>query len=167
MFTPVCLDAISLDDNTVLLVAGGQEAELFLGLYSFMSKTITIPNNGEGSSTNACKTFKSSEEIWQHISILAGSINNSVMLYVPPIPLSTSREYFNHYEVPFAKPHPRFVVSNNDCSVKIFEINTAPDGFGRRMSSHVRPGRLRRDEHIDRYQRIGAVKLTVPINHSE
>lgn len=64
------------------------------------------------------------------------------------------------------KPHPRFVVSNNDCSIKIFEVNTSKDGFGRRVSPHARR-QLRRDEHVDRYQRIGALKLTVPINHSK
>ncbi|KLO07961.1 hypothetical protein SCHPADRAFT_1001276 [Schizopora paradoxa] len=165
MFTPVCLDAICLDDGNVLLVAGGQEAELFLGLYSFMSKTCTIPNSSEGSTSNSHKTFQMSEEIWRHLSVLAGSINNSVMLYVPPIPPCTSREYFEQNEVPFTKPNPRFVVSNNDCSIKIFEVNTSKDGFGRRVSPHARR-QLRREEHVDRYQRIGALKLTVPINHT-
>lgn len=122
---------------------------------------------------------------WQHISSLVGSINNSVLLYMPTAPPDDGSGEGGRNKSLF----PRLVVSNNDCTVKFFDVSLTKKGL-RRSTSH-RPSlqlvdsRFRRsepglrsvcegegwnekgDQRIVRYERVGCLRLPVPVNHSE
>lgn len=125
--------------------------------------------------------------IWQHASTLVGSINNNVMLYIPP-------ERHRVHTFDSVDVSPRLVVSNNDCTVKFFDVclskaglrrsthdeftsQMAPSRYWRRLSGAsrdsigsswsegwgLRGGTVR----VWRYERVGCLRLPVPVNHSE
>lgn len=198
------------------MAAGGQNAELFLAAYSYTPRRTRQPKAHSSSirqeptiPATSPSTFRSSPEsspdnmdedrtekedeeaagystsIWQHFSSLIGSINNNVLLYVPPSPPSSSA--FKEA----APPAPRLVVSNNDSTVKFFDISLACKGLIRhgtqRVVSHSSGNRLeprywrpdstvrplegeglseKAGERIVRYERVGLLRLTIPVNHS-
>lgn len=169
-FTPVTLAALSLSDDRVLLAAGGQQRELYLALYSYLTKRIgtsllETDSKGDDLSGNV------SEEIWHHFTPPSGSINNSVMLYLPPGRDVTSKLASNANSdwVTSAKlhvvhrPFPRLVVSNNDRTVKFFDINLTKGGFRKRfLDSRV----WERKDQIMRYEEVGGITLPDAVNHS-
>lgn len=119
-----------MDNDKVLVVAGGQDAELYLALYAYMAKTLpasstsslfTATDNTESGKNGSTQ----SEQLWElHIS-LRGSINNSVTLYWPPLPSTspTSSDAYSESKPSRPAACPRLVVSNNDCTVKFFDIS--------------------------------------------
>lgn len=125
----------------------------------------------EGEETSVCST-----SWWQHTSQLVGSINNNVLLYMPPEPT-----YHAAGELVTRPVYPRLVVSNNDCTVKFFDVSLARKGLRRSTSyrPHIIDARYRRgtiegegwgekgQERILRYERVGCLRLPVPVNHSE
>ena len=131
-FTPNTLSALCLQDSTTTLIAaGGQEAELHLSLHSSSSS----------SSTSSSHHHRSSRPHWQSQTQLEGSINNSVML----TSLSLTKANVSSVE-------PRVAVSNNDCSVKFFEVNI--------RSSDTSPV-------ASRLKDLGVLRIDVPVNHCE
>lgn len=211
-FTPVTLTALPLTSKygkqLVLLAAGGQNAELFLGLFYYISRRSREPRRKNrqtefrrsGSSLASDSTSVNDPErkhdedspghsipIWQHASTLVGSINNNVMLYVP-----TPRYDFSTPD----EPTPRLVVSNNDCTVKFFDVSLTKSGLRRPPSLAVMQhptsrSFLRRAAGVNlsgsgnwnegsgmrgtdrgvvkiwRYERVGCLRLPVPVNHSK
>lgn len=217
-FTPVTLTALPISTASgkqlVLLAAGGQDAELFLALFSYtprrsrslrhkaryghrdsVSSTATDSTKVGSVDDTAAKHDEDcpghSTPIWQHVSSLVGSINNNVMLYIPP-------EHHREYVLPsidgLPGPSPRLVVSNNDCTVKFFDVCLSKSGlrrsppddpmshpyssrYWRRLSGATRDsvgtgwsegwGLRGGTMRVWRYERVGCLRLSVPVNHSE
>lgn len=131
-FIPNTLSALCLlESTTTLVAAGGQDAELHLSLHSSSSP----------SSTSSPHHHRSSRPHWQYQTQLQGSINNSVML----TSLSLTKANVSSVE-------PRVAVSNNDCSVKFFEVNI--------RSSDTSPA-------ASRLKDLGVLRIDVPVNHCE
>ena len=130
-FIPNTLSALCLPDSTTTLIAaGGQDAELHLSLHSSSS-----PSSGSLSPHH----HRSSRPHWQYQTQLQGSINNSVMLSS----LSLTKANVSSVE-------PRVAVSNNDCSVKFFEVNIRSS-----------------DTAASRLKDLGVLWIDVPVNHCE
>lgn len=130
-FTPNTLSALRLSDSTnTLIAAGGQDAELHLSLHS------SSPSSSASSSSSH---HRSSRPHWQYQTQLQGSINNSVML----TSLSLTKANVSSVE-------PRVAVSNNDCSVKFFEVNI--------RSTDSSPA-------ASRLKDLGILRIDVPVNH--
>ncbi|THU80730.1 hypothetical protein K435DRAFT_874078 [Dendrothele bispora CBS 962.96] len=120
-FTPNTLSSLQLDGKGhTLLAAGGQEAELHLSLHSNSSSRRRTP------------------PVWTFYDRLHASINNSVML----TSLSVAKSNESSME-------PRIAISNNDCTVKFFDV----------------PVSLRAS-NIQKMKDVGLVKLNAPVNHS-
>lgn len=121
------------DTNERLLAAGGQDAELHLSIHS--RRTPSPRNSSDTVSPRPTR------RLWQYDNVLSGSINNSVLL--TSLSLSRSNE---------SSAEPRVAVSNNDCTVKFFDVNVrgtkGVDGPPKRISE------------------VGALRLDVPVNHS-
>ncbi|KAI9511910.1 hypothetical protein F5148DRAFT_1167363 [Russula earlei] len=119
------------DSDERLLAAGGQDAELHLSIHSRRGSP-------RGSSDSAPR---GSRRLWQYDGALSGSINNSVLL--TSLSLTRSNE---------SSAEPRVAVSNNDCTVKFFDVNVrgakGVDGPPKRISE------------------AGTLRLEVPVNHS-
>ena len=129
-FLPNTLSALCLPDSTnTLVAAGGQDAELHLSLHSSSSS----------SSSSSSYRHRSSRPHWQYQTQLQGSINNSVML----TSLSLTKANVSSAE-------PRVAVSNNDCSVKFFEVNIRSS-----------------DTAASRLKDLGVLRIDVPVNHCE
>lgn len=132
-FTPNTLSALRLPDSaTTLVAAGGQDAELHLSLHSSSSPS---------PSPTPPSYHRSSRPHWQYQTQLQGSINNSVML----TSLSLTKANVSSVE-------PRVAVSNNDCSVKFFEVNI--------RSSDNSPA-------SSKLKDLGTLRIDVPVNHCE
>ena len=130
-FTPNALSALCIPDSTTTLVAaGGQDAELHLSLHSSSSSS---------TSSSSPHHHRSSRPHWQYQTQLQGSINNSVML----TSLSLTKANVSSVE-------PRVAVSNNDCSVKFFEVNIRSS-----------------DTTASRLKELGVLRIDVPVNHCE
>lgn len=137
-FTPNTLSALILPDtNDTLLAAGGQEAELHLSYYQSSDASTSASSSR---STRSCSRGFG-RRLWESKYILdRGSINNSVML----TSMSFSRSHQSAVE-------PRIVVSNNDRTVKFFDIA-------------IRSGKVV-DDYEPRLLDIGQLDLEVPVNH--
>jgi hypothetical protein len=123
-FSPNTLAAHPIPDSpNTLLAAGGQDAELHLSLHS--------------SSYSPTSHRRISRSHWQYNTQLPGSINNSVML----TSLSLTKAHVTSAE-------PRMAVSNNDCTVKFFDVKI-------------------RGSDSERIKEIGSMKIDVPVNHCE
>ncbi|TDL15024.1 hypothetical protein BD410DRAFT_902795 [Rickenella mellea] len=181
-FTAVTLSALdvstSSEDNRILLAAGGQESDLYLALFSYLTKPKSSPHSSSQSRSSSSPS-KHSELIWEYNSALPGSINNSVLLYHPPPFVSSQKSPFD----PFSKSHlgssgsrtdsdskavPRLVVSNNDCTVKFFDISLECDNYSPEELLWRRVHRRRAFPHgkIQRLENVGVLKLNVPVNHT-
>ncbi|KAL5514152.1 hypothetical protein ACEPAG_2240 [Sanghuangporus baumii] len=218
-FTPVTLSTLRLASSSpggkdvVLLAAGGQDAELFLGMYLYhprrtrqrkhqqISYEPPRPQEIVTSDEEIDEDVKEEEEddehpgystsVWQHTSSLVGSINNNVLLYMPPPPLHEHDLYEDNEED--REVSPRLVVSNNDCTVKFFDVCLARKGLRRppalqrpqeRAAAAVDTRYWRQDpgyayrttyegegwekgnERVVRYERVGCLRLPVPVNHT-
>jgi WD40 repeat protein len=120
-FTPNSLCYLPIGQNDTLIAAGGQEAEIHLSYHT-----------ASGSSSS-----RRTRLAWEYSSRLLGSINNSVLL--TSMSLTRSNE---------SSIEPRVGVSNNDCSIRFYDIPL-----------HVPSPRRT-------LQEVGQVRLDVPINHS-
>lgn len=118
-FTPNSLTHLPVGVDDTLIAAGGQESEIHLSLHT-------------SSSSRSNRT----RQVWEYESRLSGSINNSVLL----TSLSLTRANESSIE-------PRVGVSNNDGSVKLYNI----------------PMRVHNKER--KLPEVGVIKLDVPINH--
>ena len=229
-FTPVTLSTLRLSSScpggkdVIVLAAGGQDAELFLGMYFYhprrtrqgkrqLSSHESSPLNprpweslhiaedievdDEGTDVDVKEEEEEDEHpgystsVWQHTSSLVGSINNNVLLYMPPPPLHDHDLYEDSEED--REVSPRLVVSNNDCTVKFFDVCLGRKGL-RRPPALQRPqerattvdarywrqdpgytyraafegeGWEKGNERVVRYERVGCLRLPVPVNHSE
>ncbi|THH05792.1 hypothetical protein EW146_g9807 [Bondarzewia mesenterica] len=119
------------DSNERLIAAGGQDAELHLSIHTRRPKRRTAAD------APPVRTRR----LWQYDSVLPGSINNSVLL----TSLSLTRSHESSAE-------PRVAVSNNDCTVKFYDVNV-------RGSKGV-------DGPPQRISEAGTLRLDVPVNHS-
>jgi hypothetical protein len=118
-FTPNSLTYLPVGVNDTLIAAGGQESEIHLSLHT-------------SSSSRSNRT----RQVWEFESPLLGSINNSVLL----TSLSLTRANESSVE-------PRVGVSNNDGSVKLYNIPMRVHNNRRKLVE------------------VGVIKLDVPINH--
>jgi hypothetical protein len=118
------------DSDERLLAAGGQDAELHLSIHSRRPSPRSTSDPAS----------RGSRRLWQYDDVLSGSINNSVLL--TSLSLTRSNE---------SSPEPRVAVSNNDCTVKFFDVNVrgakGVDGPPKRISE------------------VGTLRLDVPVNH--
>ncbi|TFK93649.1 hypothetical protein K466DRAFT_80477 [Polyporus arcularius HHB13444] len=132
-FTPNTISALVLpESNDTLLAAGGQEAELHLSYYQ----------SADHSTSTRRPSRRFGRRLWESKYILDhGSINNSVML--------TSMNFTRSHQ---SAVEPRIVVSNNDRTVKFFDVAI-------RSSKAV-------DDYEPRLLDIGQLRLDVPVNHS-
>ena len=103
---PNTISALILPDtNDTLLAAGGQEAELHLSYYQ--SSDTSSPSFSRRSCSSGF-----GRRLWESKYTLdQGSINNSVML--------TTMNFARSHE---SAAEPRIIVSNNDKTVKFFDI---------------------------------------------
>ena len=128
-----------------------------------------LVRNPSPSVSNEFATGKASEKKWSWEKLMSGSINNSVLLYFPP---EDEAGYFYPGQSQDRRRRvlPRLVVSNNDCTVKFFNVNTSSTGFG--TYANPMEARLqhrlgaRQGDGVERLERIGNLKLNVPVNHS-
>lgn len=137
-FTPNSLSSLILNDtNETLLAAGGQEAELHLSLYSPPSPSLSTE---DAFAPENPRSKRFGHRIWsEHINLKMASINNSVML--TSLNLSKSHE---------SSVEPRVVVSNNDKSIKFFDVAVrSSKGYG----------------SSERLVQAGQLRLEVPVNH--
>ncbi|KAH9972389.1 hypothetical protein BJV74DRAFT_210575 [Russula compacta] len=133
VFIPNTIASLPIPDSDErLLAAGGQGAELHLSIHSRRTST-GDPSDDPPS--------HGSRSLWQYDGVLSGSINNSVLL--TSLNLTRSNE---------SSAEPRVVVSNNDSTVKFFDVNV-------RGSSSV-------DGPSERIKEVGTLLLDVPVNHS-
>ena len=120
------------------MAAGGQEAELHLSLYAPASSPYP---SGDDSVRENARYF--GKQRWKSESLLDGaSVNNSVLL--TSLSLTGSNE---------SSAEPRVVVSNNDRTVKFFDVA-------------VRTAR-NTDSSLKRLSPSGQLRLDVPVNHCE
>ncbi|KAF9021183.1 hypothetical protein BDZ89DRAFT_1071653 [Hymenopellis radicata] len=121
-FTPNTLTSMMIPgtDDTIL-AAGGQEAEMHLSCYSPSSSS---------------SRHRRAQLRWHYDDHIRGSINNSLLL------TSLSMTSSNQSSV-----EPRVAVSNNDGTVRFFDIPV-------------------RNEHFTSLPESGCIHLGVPINHS-
>ncbi|KAL4066864.1 hypothetical protein V8B97DRAFT_1949385 [Scleroderma yunnanense] len=130
VFTPNTLASLQVpgtDRN--LLAVGGQDAEIHLSLHSPSSRSQRLESPP---STARCNS-----QIWKYFKRLSGSINNSVLLSS----LSLTRSHQSSVE-------PRLAVSNNDCTVKFYDIP------------------LQEDSPPKEIRTCGTLRLDEPVNHS-
>lgn len=130
-YVPNTIASLNIPDSDErLLAAGGQDAELHLSIHSRHAS----PRNSSDTPP------RSSRRLWQYDGVLSGSINNSVLL--TSLSLTRSNE---------SSAEPRVAVSNNDCTIKFFDVNVrgakGVDGPPKRISE------------------AGTLRLDVPVNH--
>lgn len=157
--------SVTLQDDWLWDGADGQEAEG----HALENHELQRRRRGPG---------RRSREIWQHCNQFEypASINNSVMLYIPPAPHS-SFDSRGSWPPPSSSSFssasssaqanemlPRLVVSNNDRSVKFLDVSLTKGGFGR----HVREGWFGRGHTMEerQFEVVGNLILPVPVNHS-
>ncbi|CCM01911.1 uncharacterized protein FIBRA_03982 [Fibroporia radiculosa] len=136
-FIPNSIAALNLpNSNDTLLAAGGQDAELYLSLFS---STIHA-RRPDGLSCGPTRGF--GRKRWEFkVPIEHGSINNSVLL--------TSLNLAGSHE---SSVEPRVIISNNDRTVKFFDVAVRNSGKGASGASMLRD--------------VGQLRLDVPVNHS-
>ncbi|KAG6332767.1 hypothetical protein ID866_6323 [Astraeus odoratus] len=126
-FTPNTLASLQVPGtDKTLLAAGGQDAEIHLSLHSTVSRSQRRDDPSSGNN-----------QVWKLFKKLSGSINNSVLLSS----LSLTRSHQSSIE-------PRLAVSNNDWSVKFYDIP-------------IQEGAAPKEIRL-----CGSLKLEEPVNHS-
>ncbi|KAI0313643.1 hypothetical protein OF83DRAFT_513177 [Amylostereum chailletii] len=139
-FTPNTIASLQIpDSNERLLAAGGQDAELHLSIHTRRGAP-TRRDLSDGIPPRSDDRART-RRLWQYDGMLSGSINNSVLLSS----LSLTRSHESSAE-------PRVAVSNNDCTIKFFDVNV-------RGSKGV-------DGPPKRISEVGMLRLDVPVNHS-
>lgn len=124
-----------LENGDTLLAAGGQEAELHLSLYAPMP----LYSTGSGHTAREPAQRYGRQRWKSEVTLDGASINNSVLL--TSLSLTGSNE---------SSAEPRVVISNNDKTVKFFDVATRGGKHGDKRLSHA-----------------GHLRLDVPVNHCE
>ncbi|KAM6490571.1 hypothetical protein JOM56_013914 [Amanita muscaria] len=143
-FRPNTLAALCIPDtNDILYAAGGQDADLHFSYHSIYrsssSESSTSSPLSHTSRRRRSRPPSSSKQLWSFSKHLDGcSINNSVVL---SLNLSRSNE---------SAVEPRAIVSNNDNSIKFFDV----------------PLRTTGSKHLKDLRQVGLLRLNVPINHT-
>lgn len=117
-FIPNSLASLSIGENDTLIAAGGQETELHLSYHTSSSSR------------------RQTRMVWELEKRLSGSINNSVLL--------TSLNLTGSHQ---SSVEPRVVISNNDESVRFYDVPMRVQSSRRRLVE------------------IGVIRLDVPVNH--
>ncbi|KJA16198.1 hypothetical protein HYPSUDRAFT_47634 [Hypholoma sublateritium FD-334 SS-4] len=125
-FTPNSLTSLQIGEDT-LIAAGGQDTEIHLSYHE--------PSSSAASTGRRRRT----RVRWEFEDNLQGSINNSVLL--TSLSLSRSNE---------SSVDPRVGISNNDGSVRLYDVPIRVSSARRNMKLHA----------------VGEVRLDVPVNHS-
>ncbi len=120
-FIPNSLASIPIGENDTLIAAGGQETELHLSYH-----------------TSSPSSRRSTRLLWELETRLTGSINNSVLL--------TSLNLTGSHQ---SSVEPRVVISNNDESVRFYDVPMRVQSSRRMLTE------------------IGVIRLDVPVNHCE
>ena len=152
-FIPNSLSTLVLPTGDTLLAAGGQEAELYLALFA---SSPSSPSSSASPSSHLVDEDGrlSSRHLgrrrWQLDTVLPNaSINNSV--YLTRLDLCRSNE---------SSIDPRLMVSNNDRTVKFFDIalrknyhtdSGVPNAFSSGLPTKI--------------PSVGELRLDVPVNH--
>ncbi|KAF8630707.1 hypothetical protein AX15_002760 [Amanita polypyramis BW_CC] len=145
-FHPNTLAALPIPDtNDILYAAGGQEADLHFSYHTIYNSSSPSNNSSSPSlPTPRRKRFRpasTSKLIWQFSDRLKDcSINNSVVL-TNSLGLSYSSE---------SAIEPRVIVSNNDNTVKFFDV----------------PLRTTGSKNVRNLKEAGLLRLNVPVNHT-
>lgn len=124
-FTPISLTSLQIGNGT-LIAAGGQETEIHLSYHTPAASSASSERR-----SGSCVQ-------WEFEGTLTGSINNSVLL----TSLSLTRSNESSIE-------PRVGISNNDGSVKLYDIPLRVQSARRRL------------------REVGQIRLEVPVNHCE
>lgn len=177
------------------MAAGGQDAELFLAAYQYTprkkrprgkSPVLTSQSDSEDEELEGTYISERTSMLWHHMSTLIGSINNNVLLYLPPHSLNFDVDMESARNM-MEPTNPRLVVSNNDCTVKFYDVSLAQKGFRcepfQPSTQAAHDARYWRREYarsregegwsecgggrILRFERVGCLRLPVPVNHSE
>lgn len=127
-FEPNCLAS-----GAGLIVAGGGNGELYIGALADSSQSSLVPSSGPSCSSPQIQ--------WSHTTKLStASINNSLLItrndLTPSGPLPD-----------LTKGHPRLFVSNNDESIKVFNISVSGATQGRMVPA-------------------GSIRVGTPVNHT-
>ena len=130
------MSSLVLDNGDTLLAAGGQDAELHLSLYG-----PPLSSYFGGSSHGSREPMQRfGRQRWKVEPVLENaSINNAVLL--TSLSLTGANE---------SSAEPRVVVSNNDKTVKFFDVAVRSGKYGDKRLSHA-----------------GQLRLDVPVNHCE
>lgn len=106
----------------MLVAAGGQDAELYLALFSYQTRS-SDPWRTDFASIAEDRYSRNipSEQLWEYHVTLSGSINNSSILYWPPQPPSSNEN--GQPSTENCTRNPRLVISNNDHTVKFYDIS--------------------------------------------
>ncbi|TCD64005.1 hypothetical protein EIP91_004673 [Steccherinum ochraceum] len=153
-FLPNSLSYLNIpDSNDTLLAAGGPEAELHLSLYAPPSHTLSPLLDAEGPNPTTPRGF--GRQRWRSEVLLdpPASINNSVHL--------TSLNLGGSHE---SSAEPRLVISNNDKTVKFYDVALRTRGSA--IESTINYRLSGESGATQRLSLIGQLKLDVPVNHS-
>jgi len=156
-FTPNTLSYLPIGDNgDTLIAAGGQEREIYLSYYtSSPSSADPCPSSLKRSSGRIQQQPRKRTRLWEFEDKLTGSINNSVLL--TPLTTTTAMNLTRSNE---SSLEPRVAISNNDGSVRFYDVPIRVGGSGGGGSGvSTRGGRSLTD--------VGEVRLGEPINHCE
>lgn len=128
------LSALVLQTRAGLIVAGGGNGELYIGALADSSQSSLVPSSDP--------SFSSPQIQWSHTTKLStASINNSLLItrndLTPSGPLPD-----------LTNGHPRLFVSNNDESIKVFNISVSGATQGRMVPA-------------------GSIRVGTPVNHSK
>ncbi|KAH8092671.1 hypothetical protein BXZ70DRAFT_452836 [Cristinia sonorae] len=151
-FVPSSVSSLNIPDSgETLLAVGGLDAELHLSLYSPPSHSLAPLVDAEGPNPLPLRGF--GRQQWRSEVILEppASINNSV--HLTSLGLTGSHE---------SSVEPRVIISNNDKTVKFYDVAIRVRGAVEHSISH----RPRQEMPVQRLAQVGQLKLEVPVNHS-
>ncbi|KAF4621849.1 hypothetical protein D9613_012078 [Agrocybe pediades] len=171
-FTPNTLAYLPIGENgDTLLAAGGQDREIHVSYYTAAASSYIPILPSSSLQQRYTRTRRKSTKLWEfEEQLTTGSINNSVLLTTMTrcatgMSLTRSNE---------SSVEPRVGISNNDGSVKLYDVPMRVGGFG----GHGGSGEDEDEDAKDGIgagnglstrrvlRKVGEVQLGEPINHS-